>query len=73
MNDENEENILYGGQVPPLNDGFDAKSLGEVVLKKLAIRGDDLMYVSGQQSLKMLFSFYSIRFNFLNTIFIVHL
>lgn len=45
MSDQNEENVLYGGPEPQSID-TDFKSLGELLLKKLSIRGDDLMYVS---------------------------
>lgn len=54
MSDQNEENILYGG---PLTSSIDVnyKSLGEMMLHKLTIRGDDLMYVSRKQLLKLLY------------------
>lgn len=56
MSDQNEENILYGGPEPQTID-VDFKSLGELLLKKLSIRGDDLIYVSTtsrQNSLKFM-------------------
>lgn len=40
-----EKNILYGGPDPPLIDE-EAKSLGEVILKKLRDDADDVMFVS---------------------------
>lgn len=45
MGDDNDKNILYGGPEPPLIDE-DSKSLGEVILKKLNINGDSVMFVS---------------------------
>lgn len=45
MSDQNEENILYGGPAPESID-VNFKSLGELLLKKLSIDGDDLIYVS---------------------------
>lgn len=54
MSEQSEENILYGGLEPQLID-TDFKSLGELLLKKLSTRGDDLIYVSttsSQYSLK---------------------
>lgn len=45
MSYQNEENILYGGPEPQLID-INFKSLGELLLKKLSIHGDDLIYVS---------------------------
>lgn len=45
MSDNNGENILYGGPEPPLIDE-ESKSLGEVILKKLAVNGNDVMFVS---------------------------
>lgn len=51
MSNQNEENILYGGPSPSSIDN-NFKSLGEMVLDKLTIRGNDLMYVSRQQILK---------------------
>lgn len=45
MGDDNEKNILYGGPDPPMIDN-DAKSLGEVILKKLAVNGNDVIFVS---------------------------
>lgn len=59
MNDQNKDNILYGGPVPSSNND-DFKSLGEMVLEKLKIRGDDLMYVSRQRLLELLLKLYSI-------------
>lgn len=44
-NKNNEEHILYGGPDPPLIDE-DSNSLGEVILKKLAVNGNDAMFVS---------------------------
>lgn len=41
----NEENIVYGGPEPPPIDS-QSKSLGEVVLKKLADDGNEVMFVS---------------------------
>lgn len=46
MGKDNEKNILYGGPEPELIDA-EAKSLGEVILKKLAANGNDVMFVSG--------------------------
>lgn len=45
MSDNSEKNILYGGPEPPLIDA-EAKSLGEVILKKLSANGDDVIFVS---------------------------
>lgn len=45
MSDQNKEYILYGGPEPQLIDD-NIESLGELLLKKLSVRGDDLMYVS---------------------------
>lgn len=45
MGDDNDKNILYGGPEPPLIDE-DSKSLGEVILKKLNINGDSVIFVS---------------------------
>lgn len=45
MSDQNKENILYGGPEPQLIDN-DFRSLGELLLKKLSTRGDNVMYVS---------------------------
>lgn len=42
---DNEKNILYGGPEPPLIDE-ESKSLGEVILKRLALDGGDVMFVS---------------------------
>lgn len=44
-NKNNEEHILYGGPDPPLIDE-DSNSLGEVILKKLTVNGNDAMFVS---------------------------
>lgn len=45
MNAKNGENILYGGPEPPLIDD-ESQSLGEVLLKKLTIHPNDVMFVS---------------------------
>lgn len=45
MGEDNEKHILYGGPEPPLIDA-DSKSLGEVILKKLTVNGNDAMFVS---------------------------
>lgn len=45
MGDDNEKNILYGGPDPPLIDP-EARSLGEVILKKLAVNENDVIFVS---------------------------
>lgn len=45
MGSTNEENILYGGPEPPLVDD-ESQSLGEVLLKKLTINPNDVMFVS---------------------------
>lgn len=45
MSADNEKNILYGGPEPALIDG-EAKSFGEVILRKLAVNGNDVMFVS---------------------------
>lgn len=45
MSDQNKENVLYGGPEPQIIDE-NFKSLGELLLKKLSTRGDDVMYVS---------------------------
>lgn len=50
MGDDNEKNILYGGPDPPMIDS-ESKSLGEVILKKLAVNGNDVIFVS-KNSLK---------------------
>lgn len=42
---DNEKNILYGGPPPPLIDD-ESKSLGEVILKRLAVNGNDVIFVS---------------------------
>lgn len=39
------KNILYGGPEPPLIDD-ESKSFGEVILKKLATHGNNVMFVS---------------------------
>lgn len=44
MASDGEKNILYGGPEPPLIDN-ESKSLGEVILKKLACNGDDVVFV----------------------------
>lgn len=48
MSDKNDENILYGGVEPPLIDD-ESKSLGEVLLKKLTVSSNDVMFVSIQK------------------------
>lgn len=45
MSNQNEANILYGGPEPQSID-VDFKSLGELLMKKLSVNGDDLIYVS---------------------------
>lgn len=50
MGDDNEKNILYGGPDPPMIDN-ESKSLGEVILKKLAVNGNEVIFVS-KNSLK---------------------
>lgn len=50
MSDKNEENILYGGPDPPLIDD-ESQSLGEVLLKKLTINANDIMFVSNRYSI----------------------
>lgn len=45
MGDDNEKNILYGGPDPPLIDP-EARSLGEVILKKLTVNENDVIFVS---------------------------
>lgn len=45
MSNKNEENILYGGPDPPLIDD-ESQSLGDVLLKKLTINPNDVMFVS---------------------------
>lgn len=45
MGEDNKKNILYGGPEPELIDA-EAKSLGEVILKKLAANGNDVIFVS---------------------------
>lgn len=47
MSDKNDKNILYGGPEPPLIDD-ESKSLGEVLLKKLTVSPNDVMFVSIQ-------------------------
>lgn len=47
MSGSNMENILYGGPEPPSIDN-QSKSLGEIVLKKLADDVDDVMFVRKQ-------------------------
>lgn len=42
---DNEKNILYGGPEPPLIDD-ESKSLGEVILKRLAVNDNDVIFVS---------------------------
>lgn len=49
MGDDNEKNILYGGPEPSLIDE-ESKSLGEVILKKLAINGNDVIFVSEKKN-----------------------
>lgn len=49
MSSVSEKNILYGGPEAPLIDA-DSKSLGEVILKKLACNGDDVMFVRLKRS-----------------------
>lgn len=48
MSAKNGENILYGGPEPPLIDD-ESQSLGEVLLKKLTIHPNDVMFVSNSQ------------------------
>lgn len=45
MSNQNEANILYGGPEPQ-SIGVNFESLGELLMKKLSVNGDDLMYVS---------------------------
>lgn len=45
MSDNKEKNILSGGPDPPLIDNK-SKSLGGVILKKLTVNGNDVMFVS---------------------------
>lgn len=52
MSDKNEENILYGGPEPPIIDD-ESQSLGEVLLKKLTINANDVMFVSMSQNSKI--------------------
>lgn len=42
---EGGKHILYGGPEPPLIDD-ESKSFGEVILKKLATHGNNVMFVS---------------------------
>lgn len=51
---EVDKNILYGGPEPPLIDD-ESKSFGEVILKKLATHGNNVMFVSS-------FSFLNVTF-----------
>lgn len=41
------KNILYGGPEPPIIDD-ESESFGEVILKKLATHGNNVMFVSTQ-------------------------
>lgn len=61
MSVKNEENILYGGPEPPLIDD-ESKSLGEVLLKKLTINPDEVMFVSNQNYVKKKSTNYKCRF-----------
>lgn len=52
MSDDNEKNILYGGPDPPMIDN-ESKSLGEVILKKLAVNGNDVIFIDGFSDTKL--------------------
>lgn len=45
MGDDNAKNILYGGPEPELIDA-EAKSFGEVILKKLTVNENNVIFVS---------------------------
>lgn len=51
MSDKNDKNILYGGPEPPLIDD-ESKSLGEVLLRKLTVNPNDVMFIDGLSGMK---------------------